>query len=264
MLSARIIPTMLIRGNQLVKGKQFDSWRSIGHAVQAAQIHAARGVDELCILDIGATPGGTGPNFDRVRELSQWCFTPLTVGGGVRSIEDISQLLCNGADKVCIGTMAHDHEFLVQSACRFGSQAIMVAIDYKTIEYDGQEIPCVMSQCGTYANGLGYDDCCYPMNPVAWAKKAEELGAGEILLTCIDREGMMDGYDLDMLKLVSGAVSIPVIAHGGCGTPHHALDAIGAGANAVGIGSMFAFTDETPRSVAEYLDREGVEVRLPP
>lgn len=245
---------MLINGTKLVKGKQFKSWRSIGHAAQAAQIHAARGVDELICLDIG----GGKPNIPLVKELSQWCFTPLTVGGGVRTLTDIQNLLDNGADKVSICTGATDAEFIEQATKRYGSQAIVVAIDYKL----RNGLPCVMGDSGTGIIEMANNDGDSPMHPVAWARRAEDLGAGEILLTCIDREGMMCGYDLDMIRIVSNEVSIPVVAHGGCGMPWHCLEAIQAGADAVGIGSMFAFTDIVPKDVAIFLDQNGIEVRL--
>jgi len=243
---------MLVKGTQLVKGKQFNSWRSIGHAAQAAQIHASRGVDELCILDITATKKGTGPDIELCKMLSQWCFTPLTVGGGVRSINDISNLLGAGADKVAIGSMLGDSEFISESTARFGSQAIVASIDYRGF--------CVENGHGRVT--MAHDDGDCPMHPLSWASHLEDLGVGEILLTCIDREGMMDGFDLDMIRLVSSELKIPIIAHGGCGTPQHALEAIEAGASAVAIGSMFCFTDETPRSVAEYLNEHNQEVRL--
>jgi imidazole glycerol-phosphate synthase subunit HisF len=249
---------MLVRGSKLVKGKQFKSWRSIGHAAQAAQIHAARGVDELIMLDISADR----PNIPLVRELSQWCFTPLTIGGGVKSLNDISNLLNSGADKVSICSAATDAEFITSAAKRFGSQCITLAIDYRVLSHNGVNYPAVMTNRGKEWNGMDFNDGCLPIHPVAWARRAEDLGAGEILLTDIDREGMMNGYDLDMIRTVSEEVSIPVIAHGGCGMPWHCLEAIRAGANAVAIGSMFCFMDETPRSVAEYLNNEGIEVRL--
>lgn len=252
MLAHRIIPTMLISGTKLVKGKQFNSWRSVGHAAQAAQIHASRGVDELCILDIAATKAGRGPDFDLCRMLSQWCFTPLTVGGGVRTVNDISGLLGAGADKVCIGTMLSDTEFISESASRFGSQAIVASIDYRGF--------CVVNTHGNVT--MAHDDGDCPMHPLAWASHLESIGVGEILLTCMDREGMMEGYDLDMIRMVSNEVNIPVIAHGGCGTPQHALEAIQAGADAVAIGSMFAFTDTVPRDVAQYLMDHQIEVRI--
>ena len=255
MLATRIIPTMLVRGKQLVKGQQFNSWRSIGHAAQAAQIHASRGVDELCILDI--SPKGR-PNLALIKDLSQWCFTPLTVGGGVMTMHDISNLMQSGADKVMICSGAREVEFITQASSRYGSQAIVVAVDYRYI--DG--FPCVMIGSGKEKVEMLHDDGPGPMHPVAWASRMEDLGAGEIMLTCIDREGMMEGYDLDMIDLVASQVEIPVIAHGGCGTPYHALEALDAGADAVAIGAMFCFTDETPRSVAEYLNSKGKEVRL--
>ena len=254
MLATRIIPVILVRGTKLVKGKQFKSWRSIGHAAQAAQIHAMRGVDELIMLDIS----GERPNLPLIRELSQGCFSPLTVGGGVRTLTDIQNLLDNGADKVSICTGATDVEFIEQASNRFGSQAIVIAVDYKKV--NGR--PCVMVDSGTREIEMMNNDGPISMHPVAWAIRAEDLGAGEILLTDIDREGMMNGYDLDMIAKVSDEVTIPVIAHGGCGMPSHCLDAITAGAHAVAAGSIFCFTDTTPKDVAYFLDSVAVEVRL--
>ena len=170
----------------------------------------------------------------------------------MRSINDISSLLGAGADKVAIGTMLGDTDFVSESAARFGSQAIVASIDYRGM--------CVVNGHGNVMMAHNDGDC--PMHPLAWASHLEDLGVGEILLTCMDREGMMDGFDLDMIRLVAEEVGIPVIAHGGCGTPQHALEAIQAGADAVAIGSVFCFTDETPASVAQYLADNQVEVRL--
>jgi cyclase len=236
MLAKRIIPTMLVRGRTLVKGKQFAGDRSIGHCLQAAQIHARRGVDELCILDIGATAEERGPDLDLVRELSDGCFVPITVGGGIRSLRDIDKLLRAGADKVCIGRALHSNPgaFVTQCAERFGSQAIVCSLDV------GPHMSC----------------------PQEYAQRLAMLGGGEILLQSVDRDGMMTGYDLDLISAVSKAVDIPVIASGGCGTPEHMHEALQAGADAVAAGAMFAFTDETPRSCAQYLKAKGWEVRL--
>lgn len=232
MLAKRVIPTLLVRGNALVKGRQFQSWRNVGVAEQAARIHAMRGVDEMVILDIGATPEGRGPNLDLVRKLTEGNFAPIAVGGGVKTLKDVRDLLNAGADKVSICT-ALSAKFIGEASSRFGKQAIVAAIDVLDSE------------------GI-----------VEYAMEVERWGAGEILLTSIGLEGMMIGYDLELIKAVSEAVEIPVIAHGGCGTPQHAFDAIQAGASAVGIGAMFQFSDETPRSVAQYLHKNGVEVRL--
>ena len=251
MLASRIIPTLLCRGRQLVKGSQFKSWRSVGVAMQAAKVHALRGVDELIILDIGATPEGRGPDLDLVRELSEYCFTPLTVGGGVRTVDDVNDLLRAGADKVAVGAASQRRpSFIADCHDRFGCQAIVVSIDVLN--------NTVASRSGAlhYQHDGGF------IPPKEWAVGVEELGGGEILLTSIDREGMMSGYDLDLIKAVSEAVKIPVIAHGGCGSYQHMLEAINAGASAVAAGAMFQFTDQTPKGAAEYLQQHGVEVRL--
>lgn len=261
MLATRIIPTLLHRGTTLVKGKQFNSWRSVGNVQQAARVHAMRGVDELCILDIGATPEGRGPDFSLVEKLTEGNFTPITIGGGVRTVEDVKLLLRAGADKVVIGTAVCERiEFVRDLAEIVGAQAIAVAIDYR-ITIDGR--PCLMGDGGTVPGvAQTTDGLLQPIHPVMWAKDLEILGAGEIILTSIDREGMMEGYDLEMIAAVSKSVSIPVIAHGGCGTYQHMLEAIQAGASAVAAGSMFQFTDQTPKGAAQYLAAKGIEVRL--
>jgi len=245
-LAKRVIPTLLCRGRTLVKGSRFDSWRSVGHALQAARIHQARGVDELVLLDIGATPEGRGPDLALIEELSDGCFMPLAVGGGVRSVEDIRALLAAGADKVVIGTKAiTEPTFIAAAAHKVGRQAIVVSIDVRD--------NLVYTHCGTKPT-------CY--HPVWWALRAHARGAGELLLTDMEREGTMAGYNLELVKNVAAAVDIPVIAHGGAGHPSHMLEAIQAGASAVAAGAMFQFTDETPRSAAQYLAERGVETRV--
>lgn len=252
MLAKRIIPTLLYRGEQLVKGERFDSWRSVGHIQQAARIYAARGVDELCILDIGATPEGRGPDLDLVARIAEGNFTPLTVGGGVRTVDDVGALLRAGADKVAIGTGAFGRgSFLQEVTQKFGSQAVMVSIDVKG--------GCIATHCGRNVWRANVESS---VAIVTQAICAGKNGAGEILLTSIDREGTMQGYDLDLIHAVSEAVSIPVIAHGGAGSYEHMLQAIAAGADAVAAGALFQFTDATPRGAAEYLQERGVEVRL--
>jgi cyclase len=236
MLCKRIIPTMLVRGRTLVKGERFAGDRSVGHVMQAARIHSARGVDELCILDIGATAEGRGPDLDMVRELSEGCFIPITVGGGVKRLQDIDALLRAGADKVCIGRALYTEPgaFITQCAERFGAQAIVCSLD-------------VSPHMGC---------------PQEYAQRLEMLGAGEILLQSIARDGLMCGYDLDLIRAVSAAVSIPVIASGGCSGPEDMLAAIKAGADACAAGALFQFTDVTPKDCAKYLKAHGVEARL--
>lgn len=215
-----------------MKGVAFDSWRSVGHAAQAVRIHQARGVDELCLLDISATKEGRGPDLKLVSELTENCFMPLAVGGGVRSIEDVRALLSAGADKVVVRSAGP--EFMEKAAPVVGCQALVAALDV----------------------GPETRDC------VEDAKRWADAGAGEILLTRMELEGALTGYDLNIIHEVSHAVDVPVIAHGGAGTYEHMLQAIEAGASAVAAGSMFQFTDQTPRGAAEYLAARGIEVRL--
>lgn len=246
MLSVRIIPIMLVSGTTLVKGRGFDAWRSVGFAAQAARIHASRQVDELCILDIAATKEGRSPNLSLIEGLSEKCFSPISVGGGVRSVQDVRRLLNAGADRVIIGTAAHENPRLIHDiACTVGSQAVTVSIDVKA--------GTVWTRSGTVNTG---------MDPLTYAALAEKNGAGEILLTSIERDGTMEGYDLALIAKIAYSVNIPVIAAGGCGTYQHMLEAIEAGADAVAAGAMFQFTDQTPKGAAEYLAAHNIEVRL--
>lgn len=250
MLAHRVIPVVLCRGRTLVKGARFDSWRSVGVAAQAVRIHQARGVDELVLLDIGATPEGRGPDLDLVRELSEVCFMPLAVGGGVKSVEDVSKLLRAGADKVVIGA-AMTGDVISEASDAIGRQAIVAAIDVRH--------GTVWTHCGKRPiTGPGGSAC--PV--VNWAQIVEGEGAGEILLTSIDCEGTMSGYDLDLIRVVSEAVSIPVIANGGCSGPADMLAAVRAGASACAAGALFQFSDVTPRDCARHLAEQGVEARV--
>lgn len=246
MLAVRIIPTLLTRGRQLVKGRCFDSWRSVGVAAQAVRIHQSRGVDELAILDITATAEGRGPDIDLIASLSETCFMPISVGGGIKSVQSVRDLLNAGADKVILGTAAHENPRLIHDiACTVGSQAVTVSIDVKS--------GTVWTHSGTVDTGL---------DPLLYAALVEKNGAGEILLSSIDRDGTMEGYDLDLIKRISRAVHIPVIASGGAGTYSDFHKAILAGADAVAGGAIFQFSDATPKGAAEYLASHNVEVRL--
>lgn len=253
MLATRVIPALLQRGATLVKGKRFESWRSVGHVRQAVRIHNARGVDELIYLDIGATPEGRGPDFAMVEQLAKDCYMPLTVGGGVRSVEDVRQLLARGADKVAICTAIMDVVHIIKDcADRFGSQAIVAAVDYA-----GQPAQVTVG-CGR--RPLETDGIATA--PSTWARMCQQYGAGEILLTSIDREGTMEGYDLELIRAVSAAVDIPVIAHGGCSGYPDMAEAIRAGASAVAAGALFQFSDATPKEAATYLHQVGIEARV--
>jgi cyclase len=242
-LAHRVIPTILCRGRQQVKGQQFNAWRTVGLAEQAVRVHQMRGVDELVLLDIGATPERRGPDLELVRELAQGCFMPLAVGGGVRAVEDVRALLQAGADKVVIGSEAWS-SLLREASEVVGRQALVVTCDVVDSIAD-----VVLSRC---VREVAADR----------ARWAEEHGAGEILLTSVAREGTMQGYDLDLISDVSKAVSIPVIAHGGCSGYPDMAAALEAGASAVAAGALFQFTDATPRDAAKYLHARGIEARV--
>lgn len=225
MLAHRVIQTFLIRGETLVKGKQFNSWRSVGHPMQALKIAQARGVDEIVLLDIGATPEGRGPNLKLIEKLTAQCFVPITVGGGVRSVQDVRDLLSAGADKVAIRT---NTEVILDAALKFGRQAIVRAIDV--------------------ADSITMD--------------FEETFAGEVLLTSMDREGTMCGYDIDLVRRASEFFPVPLIAHGGCSGPEDMVRAIRAGASACAAGALFQFTETTPRDCARHLQSNQIEARV--
>lgn len=246
-LAHRVIPTILCRGRQMVKGKGFNAWRSVGVAAQAVRIHQMRGVDELVMLDITATAEERGPDLGLVEELSEICFMPLSVGGGVRSVADVKALLRAGADKVVIGTgVVEVHDLVRHCADAVGSQAIVVSVD---VGYGGS----VMVHCGQKP---------YAHDPLYYASWAEKAGAGEILLQAIERDGTMEGYDLNLIARVSAAVGIPVIVSGGCSGYENMRRALDAGAAAVAAGALFQFTDSTPRGAAQYLAAKGIEVRV--
>lgn len=244
MLSKRIIPQVLCRGRQLIKGKQFRSWRSVGVAAQAMRIHQMREVDELMLLDISATAEGRRPDLSLIEELSEECFVPLAVGGGIRTVEDARAVLRAGADKVvvCTGNAPAIH----QISEHFGKSTVVGVVDY--------DDEMALFESGT----LG----CIGLTAEKLAPLWEQAGAGEILLQSVAREGTMAGYDLEMIRKISRAVKVPVIASGGCSSYEDMESAINAGADAVAVGALFQFTDSTPRGAAEYLRGAGVKVRM--
>ncbi|MBU0910037.1 MAG: imidazole glycerol phosphate synthase cyclase subunit [Proteobacteria bacterium] len=252
MLKVRIIPTLLYKNFGLVKGISFDSWRRVGSALQTIMVYSMREVDELIFLDITATGEQRDPDFEVVDDLADDCFMPLTVGGGIQTIDHVRQLLMMGADKVAINTGAVRNPQLIKDiANRFGSQCAVVSIDYKTHANGVHEI---FTHSGTRATGL---------SPVTFAQQAEEMGAGEILLTSIDRDGTMQGYEPDCLRQVSKSVSIPVIASGGAGNAEDMYLAIDRGkASAVAAASIFHFTEQTPLEMKHYLRGKNIPVRL--
>lgn len=249
MLKLRVMPTLLHKDVGLVKGVAFDSWRRVGATMQSVKVYNLRQVDELAFLDIAATPAGRGPDFAAIDEFADECFMPLTVGGGIRSVEDVRTLLRVGADKIALNTSALERPALItEIAERFGAQCVVVSIDARRA---GQTLR-VHSHCGAQARDL---------SPVAWAQQAEQLGAGELLLTSIDRDGTLGGYDIELIRTVCAAVRIPVIASGGAGCYEHMAEALRAGASAVAAASMFHFTEQTPLEAKKYLAAAGFPTR---
>ncbi len=234
MLKVRIIPTLLFKDYGLVKGVGFDSWRRVDTALPAIKVYNTRQVDELVFLDIVATSEGHTIDYEEIDMLADECFMPMTVGGGVRTVEDIRKLLRAGADKVCINTAAvQDPKLISEAAAMFGAQCIVISIDARKRREGGYE---VYTHSGTKPEGL---------SPSDWAKEAEARGAGEIILTSIERDGTMEGYDLDLIRSVTRSVTIPVIASGGAGNYDHMVDAISkAKASAVAAASIFHFTEQ--------------------
>lgn len=255
MLAKRVIPCLDVDRGRVVKGTNFLNLRDAGDPVSVAARYEQEGADELVFLDITASHEGRDIMLDVVRRTAEQIFMPLTVGGGIRTIEDIRGLLLAGCDKVSINSAAvRDPEFVRAAALRFGSQCIVVNIDPKRVERDGRELWEVHINGGRIRTGL---------EAVAWAKQVEELGAGEIVLTSMDADGTKDGYDLEITAAVSAAVSIPVVASGGAGRPEHLADAVTIGkADAALAASIFHFGEYTIQETKRIMALRGVPVRL--
>jgi imidazoleglycerol phosphate synthase cyclase subunit len=249
MLARRVIPCLDVSHGRVVKGVRFEGLRDAGDPAERARLYEEQGADEIVVLDVSATPEGRGHQHETVRRIREGLSIPLTVGGGVRSEEDAWRLLEAGADKVSVNTAAVERpELLAEIAARFGRQCCVLAIDAAL--RDGRLEVLVKGG----REGTGRD-------AVAWAAQGERLGAGEILLTSWDRDGTREGYDLPMLRAVTAAVRVPVIASGGAATPEHLLEALGAGADAVLAASIFHDGDRTVGEVKAFLRDHGVEVR---
>ena len=248
----RVMPTLLFKELGLVKGVAFNSWRRVGSPMQTIKVYNMREVDELVFLDITATLEGRDPDYDLVDELADECFMPLAVGGGVRTVEHVRRLLQAGADKVVINTAAVETPEIVRDvAAHFGSQCVVVSIDARRLGDGRYE---AYTHSATSATGRG---------PRALAREVENLGAGEVLITSIERDGTMTGYDLVLTRQVSDAVSIPVIASGGAGSYEHMAQVLWmGGASAVAAASMFHFTQQTPTEAKRYLKDQGFNVRV--
>ncbi|MFB3885622.1 MAG: imidazole glycerol phosphate synthase subunit HisF [Thermodesulfobacteriota bacterium] len=251
MLAKRIIPCLDVKNGRVVKGTQFVDLKDAGDPVENAMAYDQQGADEIAFLDITASYEERNILIDIVRRTAEEIFIPLTVGGGVRTLEDIRKLLKAGADKVSINTAAvKDPHFVERGSKRFGSQCVVIAIDAKRKD-GGWE---VFTHGGRTPTGI---------DAVLWAKRMEEMGAGEILLTSMDRDGTKDGYDIELTRTISEQVGIPVIASGGVGTLEHLYEGLILGkADAVLAASIFHYREYTIAQVKEYLKRKGVVVRL--
>ena len=255
-VAVRVIPCLDVDDGRVVKGVNFLNLRDAGDPVELAASYDAQGADELTFLDVSASKAGRGTMLDVVRRTADQVFIPLTVGGGVRSEEDVDQLLRAGADKVSVNTSAiHRPELLRELSARFGAQCIVLSVDARRVPEGGEPWPSgfeVTTHGGSRSAGI---------DAVEWAVRGQELGVGEILLNSMDADGTRDGFDLDLLTQVREAVSIPVIASGGAGTVGDFPPAVEAGADAVLAASVFHFGDIAITEVKDALAEQGIEVR---
>jgi cyclase len=260
MLSKRIIPCLDVNAGRVVKGVNFLNLRDAGDPVEVAKRYEQQGADELVFLDITASHEQRGIMLDVVRRVAEECFMPFTVGGGIRTIDDVTQLIQAGAEKVSINTAAVvTPTIITETSRRFGRCATVVNIDPKRVQRDGRTIWEVHTHGGRKPTGL---------EAVAWAKQVVELGAGEIILTSMDADGTKDGYDIEMTAAISAAVDVPVVASGGCGSPEHMYDVLksrsegGAQADAALAASIFHYGQYTVEQAKEFLAQRGISVRL--
>ncbi|MEM1110709.1 MAG: imidazole glycerol phosphate synthase subunit HisF [Pseudomonadota bacterium] len=255
-LAKRIIPCLDVENGRVVKGVNFVDIRDAGDPVEIAMRYNEQGADEVTFLDITASHEGRETTVHTVEQIAEHVFIPLTVGGGIRTVDDIRTMLNAGADKVSINTAAiHNPELVRESAQRFGSQCIVVAIDAKRVDdVDGQPRYEIFTHGGRKPTGI---------DAVAWAEKMADLGAGEILLTSMDRDGTKNGFELGVTRAITDAVEIPVIASGGVGNLDHLVDGVlQGGADAVLAASIFHFGEYTVPEAKAYMAERGIEVRL--
>ncbi|MEM2211483.1 MAG: imidazole glycerol phosphate synthase subunit HisF [Nitrososphaerales archaeon] len=255
-LAKRIIPCLDVDHGRVLKGTHFRDMRDIGNPVELAKKYRDDGADELVFLDITASIEKRKTLIEMVRNVASNLDIPFTVGGGIRSVEDVKMILSNGADKISINTAAVENPLLIKElVSRFGQQCVVVAIDGKRkVKENGEIWFEVYTYGGTKPTGL---------NAIEWAKRCEALGAGELLITSIDKDGTKSGYDLDLTRMIAEAVNIPIIASGGCGEPKHILDVLTIGkADAALAASIFHYDEYPIPLVKRYLKENGVNVRL--
>ena len=251
MLKNRIIPCLDVKDGRVVKGVNFENLVDAGDPVAQARFYYEQGADELCFLDITASSENRSAIFDTVKKVASVCFIPLTVGGGIRSLDDFHKLLLSGADKVSVNSAAiKNPDLITQAANKFGAQCVIVAIDAKKNEAGNYEI---FTHGGRNATGI---------DAIEWAKKVVALGAGELLVTSMDKDGTKSGYDLELIQKITAAVSVPVIASGGVGNLQHLADGIKAGANAALAASIFHFKEYSIKQAKEFLAQQKIAVRL--
>ena len=254
MLTKRIIPCLDVDRGRVVKGIHFVGLRDAGDPIEVARRYESQGADELVFLDISASHEGRAILLDMVRRVAEQLFMPFTVGGGIRTIDDATQLIQAGAEKVSINSAAVKNPALISEISRkFGRCATVVNIDPRRVMKDGEEFWEVFVNGGRVPTGL---------QAVEWAKEVERLGAGEIVLTSMDADGTKNGYDLPMLRAVSAAVNVPVVASGGAGCPEHLRLAFEAGADAALAASIFHYDEYSIPATKEYLAAHGVAVRI--
>ncbi|MDA9817901.1 imidazole glycerol phosphate synthase subunit HisF [Flavobacteriaceae bacterium] len=252
MLKRRIIPCLDIKNGRVVKGVNFNDLIDAGDPVAQAEFYYKNGADEICLLDITATHEKQDLKFDIIQNVSKTCFVPLAIGGGIKDTSDITKLLSCGADKVSINSSAVKNPNLIkQSANKFGCQCIIVAIDAKKNPITGKY--------EVYVNGGRKNT---KIDAISWAVEAESLGAGELLLTSMDKDGTKSGYDIELINIINKNVNIPIIASGGVGTLEHLHEGVSSGADAVLAASIFHFKEHDVIMAKKFLQKKGVAVRI--
>lgn len=249
MLRTRVIPIVLLSGYSVLKTIKFDVRRNLGNPITVARVYNTRNVDELVLLDIDASKQQRAIDLFTIQDIASECFMPLTVGGGIRKIEDIRNLLKRGADKISINTYALENpDFIKESASIFGSQCIVVSVDIKVV--DGEHK--IYSRINNENTAL---------SPIEWCQKSENLGAGELLISFVDKDGTMEGIDEEYIEKIASAVNIPIIASGGVANPDDAAKMAKAGASGIGVSSIFHFTNHTPLDCKKAMSAAGIPVR---